>query len=126
MNVPFLRFGSHVEMEMLSRDLSYLVEVKDGLISLTPLQLCSQSCQLICRRLHFFFRLVDESFHDLACSSHDFLASLFLVPDEFILDVFDASVVETKLVLVLLGLSHGADFEIFQSKTVHWWQPWSR
>ena len=41
------RFGSHVEMEMLSRDLSYLVEVKDGLISLTPLQLCARDIEVV-------------------------------------------------------------------------------
>ena len=46
-NVQFLRFGSHVEMEMLSRDLSYLVEVKDGLISLTPLQLCARDIEVV-------------------------------------------------------------------------------
>ena len=46
-NVLFLRFGSHVEMEMLSRDLSYLVEVKDGLISLTPLQLCARDIEVV-------------------------------------------------------------------------------
>ena len=34
-------------MEMLSRDLSYLVEVKDGLISLTPLQLCARDIEVV-------------------------------------------------------------------------------
>ena len=36
-----------VEMEMLSRDLSYLVEVKDELISLTPLQLCARDIEVV-------------------------------------------------------------------------------
>lgn len=46
-NIMAMRFGSHVEMEMLSRDLSYLVEVKDGLISLTPLQLCARDIEVV-------------------------------------------------------------------------------
>jgi len=46
-NIMAMRFGCHVEMEMLSRDLSYLVEVKDGLISLTPLQLCARDIEVV-------------------------------------------------------------------------------
>ena len=41
------RFGSHVELEMLRRDLSYLVEVRETEISLTPLQLCSRDIELV-------------------------------------------------------------------------------
>ena len=32
---------------MLSRDLSYLVEVRDGRISLTPLQLCARDIEVV-------------------------------------------------------------------------------
>ena len=40
--------GCHnVEMEMLSRDLSYLVEIRDGRISLTPLQLCARDIEVV-------------------------------------------------------------------------------
>ena len=41
------RFGSLIEMEMLTRDLSYLVEVKGMEISLTPLQLCSRDIEMV-------------------------------------------------------------------------------
>lgn len=41
------RFGSHIEMEMLTRDLSYLVEVQETEVSLTPLQLCSRDIELV-------------------------------------------------------------------------------
>ena len=41
------RFGSHVELEMLRRDLSYLVEVRETEISLTPLQICSRDIELV-------------------------------------------------------------------------------
>merc|ERR1712126_451365 len=46
-NIMATRFGSHVEMEMIVRDLSYLVEVKEGGISLTPLQLCARDIELV-------------------------------------------------------------------------------
>merc|ERR1712112_9889 len=46
-NIMATRFGSHVEIEMLSRDLSYLVEVRDGRISLTPLQLCARDIEVV-------------------------------------------------------------------------------
>ena len=39
------RFGCHVEMELLVRDLSYLVEMKAGIIQLTPLQLCARDIE---------------------------------------------------------------------------------
>ena len=34
-------------MEMLVRDLSYLVEVRNGLIFLTPLQMCSRDIEMV-------------------------------------------------------------------------------
>jgi len=41
------RFGCQVEMEMLVRDLSYLVEVRAGVIHLTPLQLCARDIEIV-------------------------------------------------------------------------------
>merc|ERR1719186_1467228 len=41
------RFGSHIEVEMLTRDLSYLVELKEGKVGLTALQLCARDIEVI-------------------------------------------------------------------------------
>jgi len=41
------RFGCNVEMEMLKRDLSYLVEVKDGIVGLSALQMCARDIEKV-------------------------------------------------------------------------------
>jgi len=41
------RFGSHIEVEMLTRDLSYLVEVKGDKVFLTALQLCARDIEVV-------------------------------------------------------------------------------
>merc|ERR1712096_243821 len=41
------RFGSHIEVEMLTRDLSYLVELKEGKVGLTALQLCARDIEAV-------------------------------------------------------------------------------
>jgi len=41
------RFGSHIEVELLTRDLSYLVEVIDGKVCLTALQLCARDIEVV-------------------------------------------------------------------------------
>ena len=46
-NFCIFRFGSHIEVEMLTRDLSYLVEVKEGMVSLTALQLCAKDIEVV-------------------------------------------------------------------------------
>jgi len=41
------RFGSHIEVEMLTRDLSYMVEVVEGKVCLTALQLCARDIEIV-------------------------------------------------------------------------------
>ena len=41
------RFGSHVEVELLTRDLSYLVEVKGTKVCLTALQMCARDIEVV-------------------------------------------------------------------------------
>ena len=41
------RFGSHMEVEMLTRDLSYLVEVSGTKVGLTALQLCARDIEKV-------------------------------------------------------------------------------
>ena len=41
------RFGSHIEVEMLTRDLSYLVELKESKVGLTALQLCARDIEVV-------------------------------------------------------------------------------
>jgi len=41
------RFGSHIEVEMLTRDLSYLVEVVNGKVCLTALQMCARDIEIV-------------------------------------------------------------------------------
>ena len=41
------RFGSHMEVEMLTRDLSYLVEVNGSKVGLTALQLCARDIEKV-------------------------------------------------------------------------------
>merc|ERR1719369_382541 len=41
------RFGSHIEIELLTRDLSYLVDVKNGKVGLTALQLCAREIEVV-------------------------------------------------------------------------------
>ena len=45
--ILLLRYGSHIEMEMLTRDLSYLVEVRAGQVALTALQLCARDIEVV-------------------------------------------------------------------------------
>eukprot|EP00092_Neocalanus_flemingeri_P020819 GFUD01022556.1.p1 GENE.GFUD01022556.1~~GFUD01022556.1.p1 ORF type:complete len:679 (-),score=138.41 GFUD01022556.1:341-2377(-) len=40
------RFGSHIEVELLTRDLSYLVDVREGKVALTSLQLCARDIEV--------------------------------------------------------------------------------
>ena len=40
-------FGSQIGIELLTRDLSYLVEVKDGKVCLTALQMCARDIELV-------------------------------------------------------------------------------
>merc|ERR1712055_1006508 len=41
------QFGSHMEVELLTRDLSYLVEVSGGKVCLTALQLCARDIEKV-------------------------------------------------------------------------------
>ena len=41
------RFGSHVDIETLTGELSYLVEVKEGMVGLTALQLCVRDIEML-------------------------------------------------------------------------------
>ena len=41
------QFGSHMEVELLTRDLSYLVEVAGGRVCLTALQLCARDIEKV-------------------------------------------------------------------------------
>ena len=43
----YFRFGSQIGIEMLTRDLSYLVDVKDEKVSLTALQMCARDIELV-------------------------------------------------------------------------------
>ena len=45
--ILLFRYGSHIEMEMLTRDLSYLVEVRAGEVALTALQLCARDIEVV-------------------------------------------------------------------------------
>merc|ERR1711942_230557 len=41
------KYGSHMEVEMLTRDLSYLVEVSGAKVGLTALQLCARDIEKV-------------------------------------------------------------------------------